>query len=127
MIVTCHMTFDSSTLLLNSPYTTTTGIFKVSSSRGHTDNYFQCYLPSKMTVTIKVVTEWLVTDLLPYWHICCYIIGSIIGKFRSYFIEGYFVTLSGNFVALSVSRYIIGEFGVTLSVDVIFILFGVVT
>ncbi len=42
----------------------------------------------------------------------------IIGKFRSYVIGAYFVTLSGDFVTLSVSCYIIGKFGVTLSADV---------
>ncbi len=37
---------------------------------------------------------------------------------RSYIIRANFVTLSGNFVTLSVSCYIIGKIGVTLSVDV---------
>ena len=59
----------------------------------------------------------------------CYIIGGnfvvilwivyyVIGKFRSYIIGAYFVASSGDFVTLSVSSYIIGKFGVTLSVDV---------
>ncbi len=56
----------------------------------------------------------------------CYIIGCyIIGKFRSYIIGAYFVTLSGDFVTLSVGCYIIGKFEVTLSVDIT--LLGVVT
>ena len=70
---------------------------------------------------MKVVTEWLLTDLLHYRHFCCY----IIDKFRSYIIGAYFVTLSGDFVTLSVSCYIIGKFGVTVSVDVT--LYAVVT
>ncbi len=41
-----------------------------------------------------------------------------IGKFRSYIIGDYFVTLSGDFATLSISFYVIGKFGVTLSVDV---------
>ncbi len=75
---------------------------------------------------MKLVTEWLVTDLLHYRHFCCYISDCyVIGKFRSYTIGAYFVTLSGDFVTLSVSCYIIGKFGVTVSVDVT--LHGVVT
>ncbi len=42
----------------------------------------------------------------------------IIGQFRSYIIGAYFVTLYGDFATLSVICYIIGKFGVTLSVDV---------
>ncbi len=62
----------------------------------------------------------------PEWHFCCYIIDCyIIGKFPSYTIGAYFVTLSGDFVTLSVSCYIIGKFVVTVSVDVT--LYGVVT
>ncbi len=79
-----------------------------------------------MKVTMKIVTEWLVTDLLHYRHFCCYIIDCyIIGKFRSYIIGAYFVTLSGDFDTLSVSCYIIGKFRVTVSVDVS--IYGVVT
>ncbi len=39
-------------------------------------------------------------------------------QFRSYIIRAYLVTLSGDFVTLSVSCYIIGKFIVTLLVDV---------
>ncbi len=52
---------------------------------------------------MTVVTEWFVTALLHYRHICCYIIGCyVIGKFRSNIIGAYSVTLSGDFVTLSV-------------------------
>ncbi len=78
---------------------------------------------------MKVVTEWLVTDLSHYRHFCYYIIDCyIIGKFRSYIIGAYFVTLSGDFVTLSVSCYIICKFGVTVSVDAtLHNVYGVVT
>ena len=42
----------------------------------------------------------------------------IIGEFLSYIIGTYFIIPSGNFAALLVSCYIIGKFGVTLSVDI---------
>ncbi len=61
---------------------------------------------------MEVLTEWLVTNLIHYWNVCCYIIGYyIIGKFRRYIIGAYFVTYN--------------QLDVTLSVDVI--LSGVVT
>ena len=50
-------------------------------------------------------------------NVTCIIGCYIIGKFRSYIIGAYFVTLSDDFVTLLVSCYIIGKFGVTLSVD----------
>ncbi len=75
------------------------------------------------------VNSNLLSDVyyLPTMKQACYIISInvtlsvvyyIIGEFRSYIIGTYFITLSGNFAALLVSCYIIGKFGVTLSVDV---------
>ena len=60
------------------------------------------------------------TDLLHYRNfvVTLWIVYYIIGKFRSYIIGAYFVTSSGDFVTLSVSCYIVGKFGATLSVDV---------
>ncbi len=72
---------------------------------------------------MQVVTEWLVTDLLHYRQFCCYIIDFyIIGKFRSYIIGTYFVTLS-----VSCNCYIIGKFGVTFNLLVDVTLLGVVS
>ncbi len=42
-------------------------------------------------------------DMIHYWHLFCYIIRRyIIGKSRNYIIGAYFVTLSVDFVTLSV-------------------------
>ena len=69
------------------------------------------YVIRKFVVTLSVVT--LSACLLLHYRLL-----PIIGKFRSYIIGAYFVTLS-------VSCYTVGKFGVTLSVDVT--LWGVVT
>ncbi len=81
-------------------------------------NYVQCYLPSKLKVTMKVVTEWLVTDLLHYRHFCCYSIDCyIIGNFSELHYRGLFCYIIGQFCYI-ISCYIICKFGVTVSVDV---------